>query len=303
MPLADAPRLYQRDRDGAAVVVGGGGRARADGPPPATAAQRWVTTTESGERRVLEDVSEVSAHALEVRRMADAIGRRLSVRPKNVDRLTTRGSGQLVSVPYRYGSDDIDLDRTLDVLTEHPVPDDTDIIVRERMRGRRSVVLMVDVSGSMRGEKVRIAAAAVAALARDLDDEELAVLAFWKDAVLVKRLTQSEPATQILDALLRIPAKGLTNIEFALTIGLGELARSQARRRRAILLSDGVHNAGPDPRLVAARFVRLDVLLETDGEHDAQLASELARIGHGELRPVRTHRDVAAALNHLFAGP
>jgi Mg-chelatase subunit ChlD len=260
-----------------------------------------VATTESGERRVLAEVVEEPAQSLAVRQMAEAIAHRLSVRPKSRDRLTTRGSGQLVSVPYRYGSDDIDLDRTLEVLTEHPVPDDTDIIVRERMRGRRAVVLMVDVSGSMRGGKAAIAAATVAALARDLVDDELAVVAFWKDAVLVKPLSHAEPATQILDALLRIPAKGLTNINFALAVGLDELGRSRARRRHGILLSDSVHNAGPDPRQLAARFLQLDVLLETNGEHDAELASELSRIGHGEALPVRHHRDVAPALNRIFA--
>ena len=82
---------------------------------------------------------------------------------------------------------------------------------------------------------------------------------------------------------------------------LGELGRSRARRRRGILLSDAVHNAGPDPRLVAARFARLDVLLETDGEHDAELASELARRGRGEVRAVADHRAVAPALNRIFA--
>ncbi len=186
------------------------------------------------------------------------------------------------------------------MLAERPAPEDTDIIVRERMRSRRAVVLMLDVSGSMRGEKARIAAATVAALARDLAGDELAVVAFWKDAVLVKPLAPTDGALRILDAVLRIPAKGLTNIEFALTTGLAELSRSRARRRHGILLSDAVHNAGPDPRLVASRFPRLDVLLETDGEHDAELAADLARLGHGEVAMVRDHLQVAPALNRFL---
>jgi hypothetical protein len=51
---------------------------------------------------------------------------------------------------------------------------------------------------------------------------------------------------------------------------------------------------------LAPRFGRLDVLLEVDGEHDAELGSDLARVGHGELLPVRHHRDVAAALNRAL---
>lgn len=233
--------------------------------------------------------------------MAEAIARRLSVRRRPPDRLPVRGSGPLVSVPYRYGSDDIDLDRTLEVLTERPVPEDTDIVVREGMRSRRAVALVVDVSGSMRGEKVAVAAATVAALAGDLVDDELAVVAFWKHAVVVKPLARVRPATQVLRDLLRLPARGLTNVGFALGVAMDELTRSRARRRSAILLSDAVHNAGPDPRGPASRFSRLDVLLEVGGEHDGELAADLARIGHGQLVPIRHHRDVAPALNRLFA--
>lgn len=260
-----------------------------------------MATAEAGEERALEEVLETGEAALEVRRMAQGIARRLSVRPRGRDRTATRGSGRLTSVAYRYNSDDIDLDRTLEVLTERPVPEDTDIVVRERVRTRRAVALMIDVSGSMRGEKVRVAAATVGALAADLADDELAVIAFWKHAALVKPIENDRSVARLLDDLMRIPAKGLTNVGFALGVGLGELSRSRARQRIGILLSDAVHNAGPDPRLVAPRFGRLHVLLQNEGEHDADLAADLARLGHGRLAPVRHHREVAPALNRLLS--
>ncbi len=101
---------------------------------------------------------------------------------------------------------------------------------------------------------------------------------------------------------MRIPAKGLTNINFALDRRRSTSSPDHVLGgRNGILLSDAVHNAGPDPRLIAARFVRLDVLLETDGEHDADLASDLGRIGHGEALAVHNHRDVAPALNRIFS--
>jgi Mg-chelatase subunit ChlD len=238
----------------------------------------------------------------EVAVMAQRIARRLSIRRRPRDPRAERGAGKLASVPYRYRSDDIDLDRTIEVLTERPVPDDTDIIVRERMRSRRAVVVIVDVSGSMRGEKVRMAAATVAALSADLVDDQLAVVAFWSDAALLTSLEAHVPAARLLDRLLRIPARGLTNVHFALTVAHAELARSAARRRSAVLLTDAVHNAGPDPRTVATLFPELHVLLQTDGEHDAPLGGDLARLGHGRFAPIATHRDVAPALNRVLAG-
>lgn len=90
-------------------------------------------------------------------------------------------------------------------------------------------------------------------------------------------------------------------MSFGLEGAQAELARSPLRRRSILLLSDVVHNAGPDPRTVAAHCSELHVLLETDGEHDAPLAAGLAREGRGRLARVATYRDVATALNRHLA--
>jgi hypothetical protein len=136
------------------------------------------------------------------------------------------------------------------------VPEDTDIVVRERMRSRRAVVLVVDVSGSMRGEKVRIAAATVAALSADLAGRPAG-----RGRVLVRRRAaqaagHAVAAARLLDQLLRDPGARAHQRAVRLTVAQAELARSAARRRSAVLLSDAVHNAGPDPRLVAPPLPR-----------------------------------------------
>jgi Mg-chelatase subunit ChlD len=266
----------------------------------AAGGQGVLLTTQRASVRDLAELVEQREPDPEIAAMARRIARNLAVRRRTLGPRPERGAGKLVSVPYRYRSDDIDLDRTIEVLTERPVPEDTDIIVRERMRSRRAVVLVVDVSGSMRGEKVRVAAATVAALTRDLADDELAVVAFWSDAAVVAPIATGVSCTAVLDALLRIPARGLTDVGFGLAAARAELGGALARRRTAILLSDCVHNAGPDPRDVARRFGELHVLLQTDGEHDAPLAADLARLGHGRLARVATHRDVAPALNRVL---
>ncbi|HJQ48422.1 MAG TPA: vWA domain-containing protein [Amycolatopsis sp.] len=149
-------------------------------------------------------------------------------------------------MPYRYRSDEVDLDSTIEILAERPRPEDTDIVVRERTGARRAVALIVDVSGSMGDEKVRVAAATVAALSADLSlaRDEFTLVAFWSDAAVLKPMTVREPPNSLLDKLLRIPARGLTNVAFGLCVAHAELARSNARRRSAILLTDAVHNAG-----------------------------------------------------------
>jgi hypothetical protein len=102
--------------------------------------------------------------------------------------------------------------------------------------------------------------------------------------------------------MLRIPARGLTNLAFPLQVARRELARVPARDARVLLLSDCVHNAGPDPRPFAARLPRLDILLDTTGEQDPELARDLTRLGRGRLRQVGSYRDVAPALSEFFDG-
>jgi hypothetical protein len=114
-------------------------------------------------------------------------------------------------------------------------------------------------------------------------------------------LGQHVPPERLVESMLRIPARGLTNVAFPLQAARRELARVPARDARALLLSDCVHNAGPDPRPFAARLPRLDILLDTTGEQDPELARDLARLGRGRLRQVRTYRDVAPALSEVFA--
>ncbi|TQS42725.1 VWA domain-containing protein [Cryptosporangium phraense] len=247
---------------------------------------------------------------LAVRARAREIAARLSLRRPRRDRRLHRGVGDLASLPYRDGSADLDLDRTLDALIGNPdeVDDesgiDRRIIVRERVQTRRSVVLVVDVSGSMKGERIRTAAATVGAVAGELADDDLAVIAFWSDAAVLLPLGRPARPSDLLDLLLSVPARGLTNVGFPLQLAARELARVPARDARVLLLSDCVHNAGPDPRVFAARLPRLDVLLDVGtppGEHDLDLGRDLARAGRGLVRPLYSHRDVAPALTSIFA--
>ena len=236
------------------------------------------------------------------RTRARQIASRLAIRRPRRDATSRRGIGELGSLPYRGGSDEIDLDATIEVLAERPVPEDEDIVVRDRIRTKRSVVLAVDVSGSMKGERIATAAATVGALAGELEHDDLAVIAFWSDAAILLNLGELVKPMELLDAIMRIPAQGLTNVAFPLELAAKQLHRAPVRDARVILLSDCVHNAGPDPRQFAGRLPRLDVLLDASGERDVDLGRDLARIGHGTLHVVHDYRGVAPAISAIFGG-
>jgi Mg-chelatase subunit ChlD len=264
-------------------------------PPPG---KTGFTDDEGAETDADGDAPAVDAAVVAAAR--DIAARLAIARPR--ERLSRgRGAGNLLSVAYTGGADEIDVDRTLDVVAERRPLRREDVVVRERRRRRRAVVLAVDVSGSMRGERVRVAAATVGALTAELARDDLAVVAFWSDAAVLLRLGEQSSLEQLVEQLLAIDPRGLTNVSFPLEFAARELRRMGDRRQRVLLLSDCVHNAGPDPRGVAARLPRLDVLLDASGEHDADLARDLARRGRGIVQTVRTYRDVAPALSRILA--
>lgn len=243
----------------------------------------------------------------ETRAAARELAQRLRIGRPRSDSLTRRGGPRRVPRRFDGNSDDIDLDATHDVLVERQrdltsfgdVKDD-DVVVIERRSIRRAVSLIVDISGSMKGEKAKIVGSVVGALAAEFRNDDLSIVAFWKDCAMLTEPGRPIDPLGALDDLLRLPRKGLTNVHVGLAAAARNLRTSPARERFAVLLSDCVHNAGPDPRLAAAGLPRLDVLLETDGEHDQWLARELATVGRGRLAAVATHRDVVSALARLL---
>ncbi|MGD9607714.1 MAG: VWA domain-containing protein [Leucobacter sp.] len=278
------------------MIQGDGSRDAA--PPQQQGATAAGETDEQA--KVIAGIEEEAVVDPKVRAAALEIASRLSIPKPRRDSSATRGLGELLTVPYRGASDEIDLDATIGVLAEHPLPEDEDILVRERLRTRRSIVLLVDVSGSMKGERIATAAATVGALAGELSNDALAVVAFWSDAAVVLPLGDPVKPMDLLDRILRIPARGLTNVAFPLEVAAEQLARVPAREARVILLSDCVHNAGPDPRPFAAKLPRLDVLLDASGEKDVDLGRELASRGRGTCHVIHDYRQVAPALSEIL---
>ena len=286
---------------GGAVAGERGTRDRSGKTSTATGSGGPATTDEQAELTALINDPDAAPDPETLRRAREIAARLALRRPRRAADGRRGPGGVLASVPYRGGADDIDLDATLAKIAGRPVVEEEDVVVRERIAATRSVVLLVDVSGSMRGERVRTAAATVGALAAELSRDNLAVVAFWSDAAVLCRLGQRIRPQTLVESMVRIPARGLTNVAFPLQVAARELARIPARDARVLLLSDCVHNAGPDPRPFAARLPRLDVLLDTTGEQDRWLGGELARLGRGKLRVASTYRAVAPALSSFFA--
>jgi Ca-activated chloride channel family protein len=151
----------------------------------------------------------------------------------------------------------------------------------EVARSRASVMLVIDVSGSMDATDVfpsRLVAARSAA--RQLIDQlppgaEVGLVSFNTNATLLTPLTTNhDSVTSALDSLR---ANGGTAIGEGITAALDELARSVATTPEAsrppaiiVVLTDGASNAGIDPQAAAenARAASVRVVTVGVGQRD-----------------------------------
>jgi uncharacterized protein with von Willebrand factor type A (vWA) domain len=125
-----------------------------------------------------------------------------------------------------------------------------------REERRQQVVLMVDTSLSMSGENMALAAVAAAVLALKLHPGDLSVVLFEDEARVRDAAAREEaPGTRGGAPHARPPVRGATNIAAALALGQAELGRGRDPRRSAVIVTDGVFTAGPDPRPGASDHV------------------------------------------------
>jgi len=156
-------------------------------------------------------------------------------------------------------------------------------------RGARQLaVAVLDVSGSMHGQKIADATAALAALREELaapanrDGFDLGVVAYADSAattVPVRRASQTAPA----DLVVRTILGGSTNFAAALcecrvVVDRALAAESRQLRPVVMFLTDGRWNTGPDPVPLAAdlRVIADIVCIAFGADADLQALESLA---------------------------
>ncbi len=156
---------------------------------------------------------------------------------------------------------ELDVEATVENLLGKPHPEPGDLIVQRRVDRRHQVVLMLDTSLSMAGEKMALGAVAAAVLALKLRTGDLAVVLFADGARTVMRFGEQVEPAELVRRMLAVPCGGGTDIAAALRLGHAELQRGRDPGRCGLLVSDGVYTSGADPLPAAARFGALHVLL------------------------------------------
>jgi Ca-activated chloride channel homolog len=168
---------------------------------------------------------------------------------------------------------------------------------REAERPALATVLVLDVSGSMRGEPLAQVVRSVERIVDLLgDDDRLGVIAFSTGATEVApalALDESHRKT-VKSRVARLVADDRTNIEAGLLLARSILpARTEGQRRGIVLLSDGEPNVGastPEELASVARSIRPDAVVSTLGyglRHDENVLLAIAEGGGSAYRFVQ----------------
>ncbi|KAA5540536.1 VWA domain-containing protein [Roseiconus nitratireducens] len=179
----------------------------------------------------------------------------------------------------------------------------------------RDVVLVVDRSGSMEGDKFADLQSAISVFVNTLGDtpvEEAVGLASYNDTA-----SEDVPLTldlnEIVDGLAALRVGGRTSISRGMSAGASLMENGRDAsfvERTMIVMTDGLHNEGPEPSTVATTLAAGGVQLHTitfGSGADQERMREIARIGRGrhyhaltatELR--NAYREIALSLGTIL---
>ena len=154
----------------------------------------------------------------------------------------------------------------------------------------RDVVLVVDRSGSMQGQKFNDLVSAIDIFVATLNAtpvEERVGLASYSD-----RATQDVQLTtnlaQISSTMANLPVGGFTSISRGMQAGEAIMNHGRSAdfvERTMIVMTDGRHNRGPEPRIVAQSLAANNVQIHTitfGSDADQPRMQEVAQIGSGQ---------------------
>ena len=156
-------------------------------------------------------------------------------------------------------------------------------------RAPLALVVVLDTSGSMEGEKLTRAKESVLGLMRVMrDDDEIAFVRYSSGAELIQPLARLGNVRDGLAWRVReLEAAGGTNIPSGLSMGLSTLDEAgKGRVRRVVLVSDGLDSTRVQAERLASDSAERGITVSSMGiglDFDEGYMSALARDGHGNF--------------------
>jgi len=157
-----------------------------------------------------------------------------------------------------------------------------DLMVRVPERGNNSIVLLLDASGSMAGEKLVTMATSTIMILKVFSKDEIALAVFESDIFRVKEIDERVELDEIVDMLLDLEPLGGTCVSRALLWAEEQFEKSLSNTKILVLLSDLAFYDYREAEFVLRRMIENDVrvfVLVPKLSYNVIVASFLKKLG------------------------
>jgi len=202
------------------------------------------------------------------------------------------------SQPHKDGEFfDLDVDSTVDNYLDNL---DQGIVpwTYRKITTSNPVILLIDTSFSMNGEKIMIAGLCVSILSRLIPSKDLTIMGFANEPFFIKKYSDEISPHHLITRILRLTPRGYTNLANAIKKG-SELVFPHYHHSKLILLTDADPTTGKNPIPEASKLPILDLLLFPRGNE--WLGKRLVfEVPNGKLYKINKISDVVNSINKIF---
>ncbi len=198
-------------------------------------------------------------------------------------------------VPHQALDPEIDVEETLEASGAAT----DEVWMNYRIKTAQSVVVALDTSLSMTGDKLALTAVALAVVLLQFPEDPVGMIAFENEATILKHHDEKVSVEKLIARFLDVPCQGYTHLEEGMKSALRMCTKMRRRGvspPSVILLTDGKYTAGRDPSYLASRFEHLVVVKMGKDRAGTPLCRDLAQRGHGQLKEVSELEQLPSAM-------
>lgn len=208
-----------------------------------------------------------------------------------------------VQKPYRYESatqEEIDSSggamQSPELDIEETLLDRKNPVFQVKHERDHGLVIVLDTSLSMKGEKLALLGATVAAVSMSVPAQALAILGFDTSIHAIKKFDEPATTEMCVERVLSIPPGGFTNISKGLIEAREWIQQSRFKQARVILISDGRYTEGVDPVQIAKLLPFVYPVKIGKEPFGRDVMRTIADTGMGTFMEVREMKDLPLQL-------